>query len=402
MKPAILFVHSNTELYGADFILSEVVTALREHVQPIVALPGPGELTDKLSGAGVRVVYTRESVLRRVRFKLPKILGLLWNVVADTRRLVDIVRQENVKLIYSSTSAVVTGALAARVCGLPNIYHIHEIISQPSWLAKTIARMVLGNSSGVIAVSRSVRDYLLRYGRYGDPPVRVIHNGLDPLNFAVKENTEALRAELGANPGDILFGVIGRIHPWKGQRYFIEAARMVADVNPRARFVIVGGTFPGYERLLEELKKRVLQLELTNVLKIIPYRRGIAPVMRALDVLVLPSIQPDPLPTVVLEAMAAQRPVVATAHGGALEMVDHGCTGLLAPHHDVVGFAETMLELTGDAAMRRSYGEAGLKRLTAKFSQERFFEEVSRCVWDHLPSAADDKTPAKLNNQFVH
>jgi glycosyltransferase involved in cell wall biosynthesis len=402
MKPAVLFVHSNTELYGADFILSEVVDALRDQVTPIVALPGPGELTDRLSRAGVRVIYTRESVLRRVRFKPHRLPGLLWNVLADTRRLVEIVRQENVKLIYSNTSAVITGALAARVCRIPNMYHVHEIIENPAWLAKAIARIVVGNASEVIAVSGPVRDFLSHYGRLGDPPVSVIHNGLEPYDSQDAEVVEAVRAELGAEPDNVLYGVIGRIHPWKGQRYFLDAARMVADVLPQARFVIIGGTFPGYESLLEELKKRVLRLELENVLKILPYRRDIAPVMRALDVLVLPSIKPDPLPTVVLEAMASQRPVIATAHGGSLEMVEHGHTGFLAPHHDVTGLAEAMIDLAGDAALRQSFGLAGRERLAAEFSRDRFRDEIRRCVQGHLAVVTDAEMTVNNHTQRIH
>jgi glycosyltransferase involved in cell wall biosynthesis len=323
-------------------------------------------------------------------------------VLADTRRLVDVIRQENVKLIYSNTSAVITGALAARVCRIPNIYHVHEIIDNPVWQAKAIARTVVGNASEVIAVSGPVRDFLSRYGRFGDPPLRVIYNGLDPYNSINADAVEAVRAELGAESDNVLYGVIGRIHPWKGQRYFVDAARMVADVDPRARFVIVGGTFPGYERLLEELKKRVLQLELENVLKVLPYRRDIALLMRALDVLVLPSTKPDPLPTVVLEAMASQRPVIATAHGGSLEMVEHGQTGFLAPHHDVTGMAEAMIELAGNAALRQSFGLAGSERLAAKFSRDRFRNEIRRCVQGHLPAAVDVEATENSHTQLIH
>lgn len=399
MKPAVLFVHSNTELYGADFILAEVVRAVKEQVRPIVALPGEGELTRLLAREGVQVVTTRESILRRVSFKPHKLPTLLMNIAVDVRRMVDLIKQENVQLVYSNTGAVVTGAIAARLCGIPNIYHIHEIILSPRWLAKAIARMVLGLSDRVITVSGPVRSQLLRYERTGDPAVCVIHNGLDPAPFDEVEDVESVRSELGAGPGDLLYGVIGRIHPWKGQFYFLEAARRMADRCPVAKFVIIGGTFAGYERLLIELKERIGQLNMESRLKILPFRKDVPRLMRALDVFVLPSTSPDPLPTVVLEAMAARRPVVATAHGGALEMVVHEQTGFLAPYHDASAFADIMLLLADDRERRVEMGEAGRQRLELHFSRSHFQSDIRQMIADFLPELVRNKS---LTNEIAH
>ena len=387
VRPAVLFVHGNSELYGADYILLEVVRALNDQVRPIVALPSEGQLTRILHREGVQVHITRESVLRRVNFKPEKLPGLFWNIARDVRDLKRIIRREKVVLVYSNTAAVVTGALAARLCKIPNLYHIHEILVRPLWLARVIARMVLSNATEVIAVSNAAREHLEKYGRLGDPPVRVIHNGLDPSPYDHVEDVEKVRTEMGAGTENILFGVIGRIHPGKGQPYFIKSAHLIADVCPQARFVIVGGTFNGYEYLLDELNQQISRLKLENVLKVLPYRTDVPRMMRALDVFVLPSTGPDSLPTVVLEAMAACRPVVATPTGGAREMVLHGETGFLAPWNEASTFAGCMLELAQDNEKRRQMGEAGRRRLEERFSRERFFADVCDCVTHYLSSA---------------
>ncbi|RJP76617.1 MAG: glycosyltransferase family 1 protein [Candidatus Zixiibacteriota bacterium] len=385
MKPAVLFVHSNAELYGSDYILLLVVQALKDDVRPLVALPAEGPLAERLREAGAEVVLTRESILRRVNFRPARLPGFILNVLRDARALKKLIRKEDVRLVYSNTSAVITGALAARRCRRPHLYHVHEIIQNPPWLARRIARQVLGGSTEVIAVSEAVREQLLRYAQAGDAPVRVIHNGIDPSRFDGGEDVQAVRRELGAGPENILFGVIGRIHPWKGQQYFVEAARLVADVCPRARFAVVGGTFPGYERLVGELQAQVRKLDLAGRVKILPHRDDVPRLMRALDVFVLPSTLPDPLPTVVLEAMAAARPVVATAHGGALEMVLHGETGLLAPPHEASGFSQALLEMTEDANLRHQMGMAGRRRLEEYFHLDRFIADLRECVAGHLP-----------------
>jgi len=401
MKPAVLFVHSNSELYGADFILLEVVRALKDTVRPIVAIPGDGPLPQTLREEGIEVLYTRESILRRVNFKPSRLFSFILNVYRDVKRMVQLIRRENVQLVYSNTGAVLTGALAARICKIKNIYHIHEIILNPKWLAKGIARLVLGYSDEVIAVSGSVRDQLLRYTKPGDPPVKVIFNGLDPERFDDNDDLTALRTELGVSDKDVLFGVIGRIHPWKGQKYFVEAARLVADVCPAAKFVIVGGTFNGYEYLVEELQERVKQLDLNQRLSIYSHRDDIPRLMRALDVFVLPSTLPDPLPTVVLEAMASERPVIATAHGGALEMVAHGETGLLTPHNNVTSFAETLLEMTTSRERREAMGKAGRQRLEKLFSRDRFHEDIRKTVCELLPEAELDISTLILDSNNI-
>ncbi len=397
MKPAVLFIHSNSELYGADFILLQVVRALKAEVRPLVALPGEGELTERLRREGVEVILTRESLLRRVNFKPWKLPGFLWNVFRDTLDLLRLIRREEVKLIYSNTGAVITGALAARLRRLPHLYHIHEIILHPPWLARTIARLVLNNSTEVMAVSEAVREQLLKFSRACDAPVRVIHNGIDPASFDNLGDLQEIRRELGAGPENILFGVIGRIHPWKGQSYFIESARLVADVCPRARFVIVGGTFSGYEYLVKDLQEQIRRLDLSNRAKIFSHRRDVPRLMRALDVFVLPSTLPDPLPTVVLEAMAAGRPVVATAHGGALEMVLHGETGLLARYDDPAEFSQALLELADDPELRRQLGSAGRQRLQDHFSLEQFNLQIRRCVASHL----SDSLAQRVTNEKI-
>jgi glycosyltransferase involved in cell wall biosynthesis len=385
VKPAVLFVHSNSELYGADYILLLVVRAVKDRVRPIVALPGEGPLAEALRQEEVQVVLTRDSVLRRGYFKPTKLPGFLWRLARDSHDLARLIHDEDIKLVYSNTGAVVSGARAARHRKVPHLYHIHEIVQQPEWMARRLARQILGSAAEVIAVSGPVRDQLLLYGNSQNTPVKIIHNGLDPDRFEGQDEVTAVRRELGAGPENILFGVIGRIHPWKGQSYFIDSARLVADVCPLARFGIIGGTFRGNERLVEDLQRQVKRLDLVNRVKILPHRQDVPRLMRALDVFVLPSTSPDPLPTVVLEAMAARRPVIATAHGGALEMVLHGETGLLAHHEDPNEFAQSMLELARDPSLRRQMGEAGRRRLEESFSLERFETEIRETVAMYLP-----------------
>jgi glycosyltransferase involved in cell wall biosynthesis len=102
------------------------------------------------------------------------------------------------------------------------------------------------------------------------------------------------------------------------------------------------------------------------------FRTDVADVLAAIDIFVQPSIRPDPFPTTVLEAMASAKPVIATAHGGACEMVVPGETGLLATPGDARALADAILQMLANDVLRRRAGEAGRRRVMQEFSIEAF------------------------------
>lgn len=397
MKPVVLFVHSNSELYGADFILLQTVVALKDVIEPIVAVPGEGPLTERLRAAGISYVLTRESVLRRAHLHPLRIAGFALRVLQDTWQLYRLVRRREVALVYSNTAAVVTGALAAAMSGRPHLFHIHEIIVSPAWFRHAVARFVTGTSKVVVAVSDAVRAHLLASSATSRTPIVTIRNGLNPDAFSGDGDSSLLRRELGADEGTVLFGVIGRIHPWKGQEVFVRAAALAGTRVPQARFVVIGGTFKGYESLVTNLQQLQGELGLSERLRILPHRPDVPALMRALDVFVLPSTLPDPLPTVVLEAMATSRTVIATDHGGAPEMVVHGETGLLVRPGDADSLAEAMVALADDSERRVAFGIAGRARMIDAFHRDRFHARLWQVLQDlmatHAPEGRGAQNP---------
>ncbi|HET7460127.1 MAG TPA: glycosyltransferase family 4 protein [Longimicrobium sp.] len=190
--------------------------------------------------------------------------------------------------------------------------------------------------------------------------VEVIHNGLDPAPFEAAEPVA-----LGLPPGAVRFGYVGSFEPRKGLKVLAEAWRSVAERVPRAHLLFAGkGTD---EAALREMLGGLPRVHWLG------YRRDVPNVMRALDVLVLPSFV-EGAPNVVQEAMAAGIAVIATAVSGTPELVRDGEHGLLVPAGDAPALASAITRLAADADLRHRLAAAGHARVRAEFSLERMLD----------------------------
>ena len=374
----ILILHSSSDLYGASKILLQTAAFLagNQH-RVIVVLSEEGQLAKALREQGVLVYIIKLGILRRKYFSLRGLLNRLAAIRQAKKTLGALIDNHHIEVVYSNTTGVLGGALVARAKKIPHVWHIHEIITTPVWFVKTLGWIVNRYSSKVIVVSEAVKKYWQQ--SVGEDKLQVVYNGLCYQEYQLAKG-DTIRAELNVSENEILIGMIGRVHYWKGQNYFLHLARQLSDNIKNARFVMVGDAFPGYEYLYDELEKTKTALDIRDRVTDLGYRSDVPQILAALDVFVLPSILPDPLPTVILEAMAAGKPVVATAHGGAVEMVKEGETGILIPWDNAPKAAERMLPLLEKKALRVSMGQSGAARVHACFSEKVYTEKIEKIL----------------------
>lgn len=376
----LLFVHSSDEFYGSDVVLWQLVSGLdRQRFEPIVVLPSDldyeGRLSTALEQARITHYSIKMGVIRRCYFNLPGVVRYLAYLAYGVWQLGRLVKQHKIDLIHSNTSAVLGGALVARLYGLPHVWHVHEILGKPAWLGRLIYRFILANSTRVVAISQAVARQIDERG--SRPDIQVIWDGIDCATFSAQVDGQAFRDRWGVQDGETVVGVVGRISHWKGQELFLEAASQAAMILPQLRFIIVGDPVPGDEARLTGLHTQARQLGLADKVNFVPFTANAPQVMRALDILVLPSTLPEPLGLVVLEAMASERPVIAAAHGGPLETVEPGESGLLFPPRDAGALAEAMINLARDHNRRKEMGYKGRERVLNHFSLERFNQQFA-------------------------
>jgi glycosyltransferase involved in cell wall biosynthesis len=174
---------------------------------------------------------------------------------------------------------------------------------------------------------------------------------------------------LGAGDGDVLFVLAGRISAWKGQKLLVEAfAHLINYGHTQARLAIVGSARAGQKHFERELASFVAESSCAERITIIPFREDIASVWNASDVVVVPSTQAEPFGRVAIEAMGFGRPVIAAAHGGLIEIVAHGETGLLFAPRDPQALADAMATMVTNTTLRQLMGAAGKLRQQKLFS----------------------------------
>jgi glycosyltransferase involved in cell wall biosynthesis len=366
----ILLLHSSSDVYGASKIFLGTVQLLKKRNHDVwVVLSEDGPLVKKLASAGATVLMVRLGILRRKYFNPRGIINRIATLLRAQKQLQELIRKESIELVYSNTTGVLAGAFAARNCGVRHIWHVHEIIENPFWLKQLLGHLMNRYAVGIIAVSEAVKqswESVLPAER-----ITVIQNGIDYSPYLEHEHT--LTKELQLPTAAIVIGMVGRVHYWKGQSYFLKLAGQLHQKHPSLHFLLAGDAYPGYEYLYQEMQTQIETLQLSDVVHNLGFREDIPAVMQTIDLLLLPSQQPDPFPTVILEAMASAKPVIATQFGGAVEMIDAGITGDLMPA-DQVDTAVSVIESWLDKNRLQAAGEAGRKRVLEKFSLE---------AWEH-------------------
>ncbi|MDN3204153.1 glycosyltransferase family 4 protein [Algoriphagus sediminis] len=377
----VLFLQSSSELYGSGRIILQVLEIYqKEGLTPIVILTGGGPITSELAALGIKYYIQNLGILRR-KYMSPT--GL-WNRAQMNLKalkfLDELDETYKFELVYSNTLAVVVGAYWASINNLPHIWHIHEILKGPKVLVAFLRRLLDRSTPAPVVVSEAVKDHWKSKLRISKP--RVIHNAI-PYEEFLKGDFEQIQ-DLKEDVDNLVISMIGRINPGKGQLFFLDIAEQVLESYPHCKFVMVGDPFHGYEYIEEEIIRRINSGILKGNVINLGFRTDVPAILSQTDIFVLPSVLPDSFPTVILEAMASGKPVVATDSGGSREMVKEGETGFLIPIGDVNTAANSIIELVKDSDKRNLFGNKGRERVLREFGQTKFEEQTIDHLWLHL------------------
>ena len=403
MPKRILFVeHSETGLVGGSLTgLLHLIRGLdRRAYSSTLLLYEPKDLDGELDETGCRVVVlphahsngkaptrtpdTRSGRVAETRRALGAVRRFVRQVLPKARTLLPLLKAERPDLVHlgNGIKPNLDGIVAARLAGVPCLAHEKGFVRYTPF-DRLWARAVQSCVCMTDAVRRHLVDQGVRAAR-----MPVVYDGLDLTHFRPELDRDAVRAQLGLSPTDLVVGMAANVQPWKGQDVTLRAMAELARDFPTLTCVFAGGVVRGAEWFQAELDEFVRAQGLGGRVRFLGSRSDVPDVLNAVDVMVHASVTPEPFGRVLIEAMALGKPVVASAAGGVLEIVDHQRTGFLVAPGDHQAMSQALRRLMGDAALRASMGSAGQRRARERFSVESFARSMQDVYAEVLGSAA--------------
>ncbi|QUS41343.1 glycosyltransferase family 1 protein [Tardiphaga alba] len=337
--PRVLFVCHTGSISGAELVLLDLVVPWAGQS---AFLFEQGPLRQALADRGLNVSVSHSaqsfSGVRRDS-SLLKVIPIVSGMVAVIRELIGAARRHDV-VYANSQKAFVLSAVAAWLSRRPLIWHLHDIISPAHFgAAQRRIQVFLANRCAVrvIVPSRVAADAFIAEGGRRNL-VTVVPNGLDiaPETAAPAE----IRRELDL-PAGPLIGVFSRLAEWKGQHVVLQALSKISDVH----CIIAGSALFGEEAYEERLRAMVRDLDIVNRVQFLGQRSDVPRLMRAMDAVVHPSIDPEPFGRTLVEAMLADVPVIASDAGAASDILEDGKAGTLVRPGDADGLAAAITQV---------------------------------------------------------
>ncbi len=370
----VLFVDHTGQIGGAELILLDIVEGRK---QSSVFLFETGPLGEALSERQLKLITSKWgnglSQFRRDSSWLAA-LPLAGRLAAIVVEIAQASRTH--EIVYAnSQKAFVLSAIASVLVRRPLIWHLHDIISPEHFGAvQRRAQILLANkcATKVIVPSQAAAAAFMEAGGRSDL-VEIVPNGLTlpPEPSSPGE----LRQDLGLPDGPLV-GVFSRLAQWKGQHVLLEA---LSDL-PGVGCIVVGDALFGEQSYAARLKQMVLELGLADRVRFLGHRSDVPRLMKAVDAMVHPSIDPEPFGRTLVEAMLAGVPVIATDAGAAPDILEGGRAGTLVPPgdpHALAAAIASVLEKPEGLAKQVDYAS---RRACAHYGVTRMLQSIGAVI----------------------
>ena len=380
----IVFLHSSSELYGSDRSLLNLVKNLdKDKFNITVILPEDGPLVSKINRFdNVEVIINELAVLRRKNLSLSGMSQYFIMLIKSIKFINNLIKEKNIDIVYTNTSVIFAGGISAKLCKVKSIWHIREIIKS-KYERFIVSRIVNTFSDYIIANSKATAEAISK----NKDKVKVVYNAIDiEKNIDLEYNDGAYKevaATVAGGSDKIKVGMAGRINRWKGQKLFVDMAKLVSQENDNVEFLIAGDVYKGEDEILDDLKAYILESGVKDKIGLLGQVDNMISFYKNIDIFILPSIQPEPFGLVVIEAMNNKLPVVATNHGGPVEIIENNIDGFLVDYKNAKEMAQVVNKLIKDKELRSYITTNAEKKVKEQFNVNRYVDEIS-CILDRF------------------
>ena len=379
----VIYVNHTAEVSGGERSLLALLGALPERVRPLLAAPR-GPLSDAAAAAGIETapITGTAGSLRLHALHTPRSMLQLVAAGAQVRRLA---RRTDAVLVHANSIragiALAAAALSRPGPRVARIVHVRDCLPRGAVSDATL-RLIGASATVVLANSRYTAQSVLAAAPRAR--VEVAYSPVDLARFdPARIDREQVRAQIGAaGERELLLGVVAQLTPWKGQDTAIRALELLRSEGIDAHLLLVGSakfvaraTRLDNAAYIERLRAMIDAAGLADRVSWLGEREDVPELMRALDVLLMPSTE-EPFGRAVAEAMAMEVPVLATNVGGPAEIVRDRRDGRLLPPREPAAWTRALVELAASPRMRAEMGREGRARVREQFSLERHVETV--------------------------
>jgi glycosyltransferase involved in cell wall biosynthesis len=390
----ILCVEGNFDgtVGGSYYVLYDLVVNLdKSSYRPVVVFYFDNFLVPLLRESGIETHVLEHATPYVLRWKTSSnpLIKIAYHGLRPFQRLVNIgktlllpalrwrsfIRRQRIDLVDLNNSVTRNHdwMLGATLAGVPCMTHEMGINTSFSPLSRFFATRM----KAIVPVSQAVEHNMRRLG-IDLPTIQTIHNGIDLARYHFQQSPEQLRATYGIAANRPIIGVIGNIKRWKGQETVIRATQLIKQEVPTICCLLVGGISERDQAYYDHLQTLCTQLALDQQVIFTGFQENPLDFMNAMDIVIHPSIDPEPFGIVNLEAMSIRKPVVSTTIGAPVEIFEDRISGRLVEPGNPEALAGACLELLRAPETAKQIGEAGYCRFQERFTIENMVTENER------------------------
>ena len=388
-RKTVVFVESAAAMGGVQFSTLYLAQSLdKGRWKAIVVCPAEGDLTRACRDSGIETHVLDQPRLwstsvRLGATRLPNPAAWAWDagvIASGNRRLKRFLNKHSPDLVVTKgLSSHFLGGLAARRLGIPCVWHVQDFISERffgiyrrafGWAARCFPQQI-------IADGRTIENQL---SASLQSRITVVYNGVDTNVFRPGLDGNAIRQELGIPKDHLVVGHVGRVTPWKGQHYLIEAFARIASDHPTVSLLLAGAPVFDNDSYELRLRRMSARFGLEQRIKFAGYRYDLPNVLAAMDVFAFTSIEKDTSPLALLSAMACGLPVIGFDIAGVRELIAGEDQFVLVPVEDVGELSRALSRVLTNEKLRRTLGAAARKRATTDFDLETYTARIEQVL----------------------
>lgn len=381
----ILYISGESSLQsGANLKMIETANYFnnKKGYKTYIAIANPGSEKERKKIKTNSKIETHFCPLYRPHRPL-SLLGLLkyfYYFPFSVFCFIKLIKKKKIDIVHINELFDFAGLFAAKIKKRKTITHVRVIFKEPKLIKTIIKKIIITLSDRIVCVSGAVKKEMFSSSENKEKIKVIYDQGPDLRKFNPKKyerEVKKIKREFNLQDTPFIVGLISKFTKNKGQEVLVKAAKYISEKTKKEiKYLLIGEKVKGHEKYFKGIKKIVKKAKIKNNFIFTGYRKDIPALMETCDIIAHIPLHEDPFPGVILEAMAMEKPIIATKSGGILEQIKDGSSGILIPKNNYKDLAQAIINLSKNPQKREKIGKRAKEMLIKKFSQKKYYTKL--------------------------